>query len=89
MSHNCDYICVGLRFLLALVVVSLGFLFFISLPIWALLPAVVTLGWSAGWMTRRLYDIHHHSRQMVTIPYIVVSENSLERMRELHRLGDG
>lgn len=89
MSQDSDYVGTGTRFLLAVIVASMGMLVFMALPLWALIPVLVGLSWGAGWLMRRIYEQNHKKRPAYALVTLEVDENRLERLRELHRLGDG
>jgi hypothetical protein len=89
MIHDSNHDSLGMRFLLAIVISAMVFLIFMGLPLWGLVLVLLGLGWSAGWLTRRIQEQNQVQRRAYAPVVLEVDEQKLERLRELHRIGDG
>ncbi len=77
------------RFMMVILVALIGLVAFLALPYWATIPALILLSWSAGWIAHRISMQNHRERQVYSMVTLEVDEQRIERLRELHRIGNG
>lgn len=80
-----DYGFFALRMALVMAMITAGFLLYMVTAMWAMVPVLFGLAWAVGKLDIYGSDQGWGRRQ----PILLIDEQKLARLRELHRRGDG